>query len=187
MSWKEPLGYAEGNTLSNLRKKYARLALRYHPDRFVQTGRRPTAADEARIRQITVAWAAAQEFMRRAPSPPPRPPPPPPPRPPPRPPPPPRPRPAPPPPPPRPRKEPQRQGWGPTNWGAVPMNWEPSPPPSPTYPAFRRGLTAQRPTGFGRPAGVAKVQGFSAPRTARFAGRTGYDDVPRRALLRKRR
>lgn len=178
MWWKDTLGYAEGNSRAALHKKYARLALRHHPDKLRQMGRAPTAANEARIRQLTLAWAAAQEYMRgaasRSPSPPSTP-------------------------------------RAPAGFDSEPqpMDWEPTPPPSSrhqpayqqpayqqyyaapaarsTYPAFKKGLTAQRFAGFGpKGGGVAKVQ--SGPRSVPLGGRrSGLDPVPARSALRKRR
>lgn len=59
-SWQHDLGYAPGNSLSNVRKKYFKLVKRYHPDKAMQRGSVSTASDEAQIRRLTVAWEAAQ-------------------------------------------------------------------------------------------------------------------------------
>jgi hypothetical protein len=180
MSWRQELGYVDGNTRANVRKKYTRLVLRHHPDKVRQSGRAPTAADEERARRLTVAWAAAQSFFDSGPArptpPPPRPTPPPPP-----------PRPT--PPPPRPPPPPPKSRFAKSPF--TPMDWEPSPPTPPlrTTPAYRVGLTAQRrhaPFGV-RGAGVAKPRGFSPPRSVPRGRTFGYAGAAPKSTLRPRR
>lgn len=150
MSWKQELGYEPTNTLATLRKKYTRLALRYHPDK---------GGNVERMKRLTVAWAAAQVAMQQQaqqrPVPPPY-----------------RPQPARQPsyrPQPQPsyRPQPARQpsfrpqpGFGSMNWepsppstptrpfygGATPMNWQPSPPSSPRRrsSSYKSGLKNRR-------------------------------------------
>ena len=63
LSWQRELGYAEGNTLHDVKQKYRRLMLRYHPDKLAQFDRASTAAAENRVRRATAAMAAAQLFF----------------------------------------------------------------------------------------------------------------------------